>query len=143
MLGRQKERSWHDVVTLDESWFYLNTAHELIWLQPDEEAPERELHIIQSPKLMLTIAWNPNGFHLIDVLPKGFKFNASYYISHILGPLSVWRQTQVGRTNRKLIIHSDNARSHTARATSDFMDENAMTRAPHPPYSPDLASSDF
>jgi hypothetical protein len=25
----------------------------------------------------------------------------------------------------------------------DFMDANRMTRAPHPPYSPDLAPSDF
>jgi hypothetical protein len=86
-------------VTLDESWFYLNTNHELIWLQPDGEIPERERRTIQSEKVMLTIVWNPSGFHLINVLPKGFKFNASFYVTQILGQLSDWRRTQVGRTN--------------------------------------------
>jgi hypothetical protein len=26
--------------------------------------------------MMVTIAWNPLGFHLLDALPKGNKFNA-------------------------------------------------------------------
>jgi hypothetical protein len=48
ILERQKSRSWHDIVTLDESWFYLNlnTDHELIWLQPNGEIPERERRTI-------------------------------------------------------------------------------------------------
>jgi hypothetical protein len=71
MLEQQKQRSWHDIVTLDDSWFYLNTDHELIWLHPDGEIPERERCTIQSEKVMLTIVWNPSGFHLINVLQKG------------------------------------------------------------------------
>jgi hypothetical protein len=102
--GMTKQRSWHDIVTLDESWFYinLNTDHELIWLQPDGDIPERERLTIQSEKVMRTIIWNPSGFNLINVLPKGFKFNASFYVTQILGLLSDWRRTQLGRTNRKL-----------------------------------------
>jgi predicted cupin superfamily sugar epimerase len=46
MLERQKQRSWHVIVTLDEIWFYLNTDHELIWLQPNGEIPERERRTI-------------------------------------------------------------------------------------------------
>jgi histone-lysine N-methyltransferase SETMAR len=93
--------------------------------------------------MMLTIVWNPSGFHLINILPKGFKLNASFYVTQILGRLSDSRRTQVGRTNRKLWVHADNARPHTATATLQFMQQNAMRRAPHPPYSPDLALSDF
>jgi hypothetical protein len=104
MLEQQKQRSWHNIVTLDESWFCLDTDHELIWLQPDGEIPERERRTIQSEKVMLTIVWNHSGFHLINVVPKGFKFefNASFYVTQILGPRSDWRRTQVGRTNQKL-----------------------------------------
>jgi hypothetical protein len=43
---------------------------------------------------MLTIIWNPGGFHVVDILPKGF--NASYYVAQILDPLSKWRRAQVG-----------------------------------------------
>jgi hypothetical protein len=78
------------MVTLDESWFDLNVDHELIWLQPDEEIRERERHARQSEKVMTMIVWNPSGFHLIRFLPKGFKFNASHYVTQILDPLSVW-----------------------------------------------------
>jgi hypothetical protein len=83
MVERQKQRSWHDIVTLDESWFCLslNTDHELIWRQPDGEIPGREPRTIRSEKVMLTIVWNSSGYPLINVLQKGFKFNASCYIT--------------------------------------------------------------
>jgi hypothetical protein len=42
-------------MTFDESWFYFNTNHELIWLLPDGEIPEMERQIVQSEKVMLTI----------------------------------------------------------------------------------------
>jgi hypothetical protein len=42
MLKRQKQRSWHDIVTLNDSWFYLNTEHKLLWFQPDEKICEKE-----------------------------------------------------------------------------------------------------
>jgi histone-lysine N-methyltransferase SETMAR len=90
-----------------------------------------------------TIVWNLGVFNLANILPKGFKFNASDSITQILDPLSKWRRTQVGRANRKLIVHADSARPHTAKMTSQFMERNSMQTAPHPAYSPDLAPSDF
>jgi hypothetical protein len=30
MLERQERRSWHDIMTLDESWFYLHIDREFI-----------------------------------------------------------------------------------------------------------------
>jgi transposase len=92
---------------------------------------------------MITMVWNPSGFHLIIVLPKGFKFNARYYVIQILGPLSAWRGTKIGRANRKLIVHANNARPHTAIVVLDFMERNAMKRSPHPSYSPDLTRLGF
>jgi hypothetical protein len=59
--------------------------------------------------MMVTIVWNPQGFHLVDALPKGKKFNPNYYIDRILSPLLESRSTGRGRG---LIIHADNARAH-------------------------------
>jgi hypothetical protein len=64
-----KHHGWHFVITLDESWFYLSTDHEQIWLQADQEPPERAKHTIQDKKTMVTIAWNPLEFHLVEALP--------------------------------------------------------------------------
>jgi histone-lysine N-methyltransferase SETMAR len=143
VLQRQQSRSWHDIVTLDEFWFYLHTDHEFIWLQADEEVPERERHTIQSEKVMLTIVWNPTGFHLIDFLSRRAKFNRTHYVTNILSPLAIWCETQMGKTDRKLIVHSDNARPDTAQKVLDFLEHNAMERALHPPYSPELVPCDF
>jgi transposase len=49
-----------------------------------------------------------------------------------------WR-TQQG----KLWLHADNARPHTAKVSTNHITRDEMKRAPHPPYSPDLAPSDF
>jgi hypothetical protein len=68
-------------------------------------------YMIGDRKMMITIVWNPQGFHLVDALPKGQKFNANYYIDRIIQSLLESRST--GR-DPGLIIHADNARPHMA-----------------------------
>jgi histone-lysine N-methyltransferase SETMAR len=92
---------------------------------------------------MLTIIWNPQCFHLINVFPKGQKFNADYDITYLLSTLCKWCRHQRGASDRKLLVHADNARPHTALASMNFLDAHGMKKAPHPPYSPDLAPSNF
>jgi histone-lysine N-methyltransferase SETMAR len=96
-----------------------------------------------SRKFMPTIAWNPHGFHLIKVLEKGRKFNAGYYITETLKPLSQWRSIEAAGKKRKLLVHACNVRPHTAKLSSQCFNDNRMKSAPHPPYSPGLAPSDF
>jgi hypothetical protein len=64
VLSVQSTPQWHDIVTLDESWIYLFSEHDLMWTAPGEIVVDRERHIIQSPKLMLTVVWNPIEFHV-------------------------------------------------------------------------------
>jgi hypothetical protein len=87
MLEVQRDRAWHGIATLDESWFCLSTDYGFVWLQRDKNVPERERHTIQSKKFMFTVAWNLRGFLLIKVLENGRKFNTGDYITEILGPL--------------------------------------------------------
>jgi hypothetical protein len=84
---------------------------------------------------MLTTVWNPRGFHLIEVLAKSRKFNASYYIAEILEPLSQRRSIEAAGNERKLLVHADKARSHSAKLSIQYFNENRMKSAPHPPYS--------
>jgi hypothetical protein len=32
ILEVHRDRAWHDIVTLDESWFHLSTDHGFVWL---------------------------------------------------------------------------------------------------------------
>jgi histone-lysine N-methyltransferase SETMAR len=139
-LESAQANDWQRFMTLDEFWFYLWTSHEIVWVQAGQQPPEMVKHMIGDSKMMVTIVWDPQCFHLVDALPKGQKFNANYYIDRILQLLLESRSTGRGPG---LIIHADNARSHTARKTFKFCRENRLEIAPHPPYSPDLALSDF
>jgi hypothetical protein len=58
-IGHQ---GWQFIITLDESSFCLSTDREQIWLRVEEQASERPRHIIQDPKMMVTMAWNPLDF---------------------------------------------------------------------------------
>jgi histone-lysine N-methyltransferase SETMAR len=89
---------------------------------------------------MVTIAWNVLRFHLVDTLPNGRRFNAEYYRDNILTQL-IRLRPQAGERN--LVIHADNASRHSAQKYRTFCAENGLQLATHPPYSPDLAPSDF
>jgi hypothetical protein len=92
---------------------------------------------------MLTVMWNPIGFHVLKTLPKGRKFNAQYYTNNILVAISDWRRQAGGTRPNKLWVHSDNARPHTAKMSRDCVGLNRMKQAPHSPYLSDLAPSEF
>jgi hypothetical protein len=92
VLAGQMTRHWHEILTLDQSWIYPYTEHEMMWVSPGETVPDRERQTIQSPELMLTIVWNPSEFHIAKSLPKGTKFNAQYDVNNILIGISDWRR---------------------------------------------------
>lgn len=143
LLRSMEHQSWVHFVTLDESWFYLSTDYEFLWLPRDEPPPTRSKKMIDSPKTMLTVAWSPAGNWHVDVLPKGHKFDAAYYVSDILQPLLLTHFRRDESSPRHLVVHADNARPHTAKFTLQYCEAHSIRIAPHPPYSPDLAPSDF
>jgi histone-lysine N-methyltransferase SETMAR len=88
---------------------------------------------------MLIVFWSPLGFSLAQILPKGHHFNIEYFCSHILHEIDRIRQATTDEDAlRKIILHFD-----TAAVSLTFMDLHRMRRAPQPPFSPDLAPSDF
>jgi hypothetical protein len=82
---------------------------------------------------MLTIIWNPNGFRVTNVLSTGIRFNTGHYITDLLIALAEWPKTQVGRTDRKLIVRADNAHPYFAKMSLDFLEQNGMRNVPHSP----------
>jgi hypothetical protein len=44
---------------------------------------------------------------------------------------------------QKLLVHVDNAHPDIAKLSNQYFNENRMKSAPHPPYSSDLAASEF
>jgi hypothetical protein len=55
VLSVQSTRQSHDIVTLDESWIYLFSDHDLMLTAPGEIVVDRERRTVQSSKFMLTV----------------------------------------------------------------------------------------
>ena len=48
-----------------------------------------------------------------------------------------------GLPMQQVLFHQDNAPPHTSAKTREVIRSNGWTTLPHPPYSPDLAPSDY
>ena len=92
---------------------------------------------------MLTVFWNPEGFLVVDVLPHRQKFNSEYFINNILQPIYEQLSSRAEELGKTITLHFDNAKVHTSRKVHEYMESHNMKKAAQPPYSPDIAPSDF
>jgi histone-lysine N-methyltransferase SETMAR len=93
---------------------------------------------------MITVFWDCEGIILIDYLPQGRTINADYYSDLLKGPLhEALKKKRCRKLHLRPLLQQDNARPHTARRTIDVIAELKWELLPHPPYSPDLAPSDY
>jgi hypothetical protein len=70
---------------------------------------------------MLTVVWNTEGFHIIEVFPKGATFGIDHPGQHILS--EILRACPV-RSNHRLVVHADQARPHASKCTRELMEKN-------------------
>jgi hypothetical protein len=70
--------------------------------------------------------------------------NIAYFVIHLLIPLEQAIFPRGRAPHEKLfVIHLDNCSVHASRISTDWLEEYNILSMPHPPYSFDLASSDF
>jgi hypothetical protein len=69
--------NWRHLATGDGRWFYSEYARGRLLTARDENMPEAENKTTAPRKSMLTVAWNPHGFHVVAMLPPRASFNAS------------------------------------------------------------------
>lgn len=144
ILSECKKINWLNIITGDQSWFTFGYGENGAWLRNEDEPPIMDGSKIQIKKIMVTVIWGVHGIYLIDVLPEGTSFDSTYFIEHIINPLSemrpkIWKDSK----RRKIWLHLDNCRVHNSKVSLEKTEAAGFKRAPHPPYSPDIAPSDF
>jgi histone-lysine N-methyltransferase SETMAR len=143
LLSYHRTTAWLDsVVTGDEKWvLYLNTTRKRQWIDKDakpEPEPKPDLH---QKKVMISVWWDLQGVVMLELLPDNMTINAAYYCDQ-LQRLSAELDRKRPRHGIVRLLH-DNARPHTAKVTCQKLLELGWEVLPHPPYSPDLAPSDY
>ena len=95
-------------------------------------------------KFLASIFWDQDGIHLIDYLPKGQTIHAEYYSSLVLLQLEdILKEKRHGKVTKVVLFLQDNAPAHRALATQKKLAYLGFQCLDHPPYSPDLAPSDY
>ncbi len=89
---------------------------------------------------MLCVWWCTGGLVHYELLPEGKTVNADLYRRQLTTVMEKLRQLSRRTTSR--FLHN-NAAPHTAKVTKETLEALGFWVLPHPPYSPDLAPSDF
>ena len=93
---------------------------------------------------MLCIWWDIQGPIHYELLKLSEKLNLEKYCQQLDDLKTAVQEKRPGMFNRKdIILHCDNARPHAALGIRQKIAELGWKILSHPPYSPDLALSDY
>ena len=94
---------------------------------------------------MLCIWWDQKGVVYHEFLKLGETVNTVRYRQQLinLNHALIEKRPDWATRHGKLILQQDNASSHTAKDVRDTISALGWELLPHPPYSPDLAPSDY
>lgn len=135
------------IVTGDETWishFTPETKQQSMhWRRSGSPVTTKFKQTLSVQKVMCTVFWDRKGILLIDFLPRGETVNADRYIETLRKLRRAIQNKRRGLLTAGVVLLHDNARPHTARRTTAVLREFGWELFDHPPYSPDLAPSDF
>lgn len=142
LLRLEQENFLANLVTGDESWvLYKNVTRTAHWLPYGEEPPVQPRPETHGRKVLLCCWWDAQGMLYWELLEEGQTVTAQVYIRQLLQLAAVIQEKRPGRM--EVCLLHDNARPHIASATHRQLVDLGWNTIPHPPYSPDLAPSDF
>lgn len=151
LLGKWSRR-WaqfrNRLITVDETWVHHHPAptprSSAEWLPVGEEPPKIARIQTDRNKLMAIVFWDALGVVHLEYFVPSIKrpgINAEVY-REILKRFKVsLDRKRPEKVRRGVLLLQDNAPCHAA--SRDILPELGIESVPHPPYSPDLAPSDY
>ena len=130
-------------MTGDETWipFFLNETKEKTkeWRKKGESPPVKVKPNRFSKKVMVTVFWDKDGVLLLEF--HSSSITSSTYKSTLI---KLYHEMIHLRPKKKrvLLLH-DNATPHKSKSIQDLIKKLKWRELDHPPYSPDLALSDY
>ena len=126
-----------------KSGHYNNVKWKRSWgkrNEPPPTIPKASIH----PKKVMCIWWDWKGVLYHELLPENQTINSNKYCSQLDQLKAALDEKRPELVNRKCIIfHQHNTRPHVSLMTRQKLLQLGWEVLIHPPYSPDIASSDF
>ena len=146
-LDTDREDFYARIVTGDETWIFQYDPESKIqskeWLPRGTPGPKKFRAARSVAKVLATVFWDTEGVILVDFLEDQKSITAVYYEAVLLKLRRAIARKRPGKLSRHIIFHHDNAPAHTSRLCRDALRRFRWEILQHPPYSPDLAPSDF
>ena len=92
---------------------------------------------------MATLFWDSKGIILIDYNLAGTSITGEYYANVIKQLRVAIKEKRRGKLAAGVLLLHDNAPVHKSRVAQAAIRECKFEQLNHPPYSPDLAPSDY
>lgn len=147
MMRHNPDDFWRRVITVDETWIHHYTPEtknqSKQWVEPGGSAPKKAKTVKSADKVMATVFWDSQGIILIDYLEKGKTITGQYYAALLDQLNDNIKEKRPHLKKKKVLFLQDNAPVHTSTIAMAKFHELRFELLPHPPYSPDLAPSDF
>jgi len=117
----------------------------MMWKHVTSPTPQKFKVTASAGNVMVMLFWDSQGVIMTNYLSKGSTITGVYYANEL--GLRELREALKSKRRRKLrcgvLLLHDNAPAHTAGVATSVAAECGYELLPHPPYSPDLAPSDF
>lgn len=146
LLSRHRKCPFFDrLITCDEKWvFYENVSRKTHWVEPGSAPQTVAKRDIHGKKVMLCCFWDIRGLVHMEFLKENETITSEVYCALLDRVQQKLTETRPALVNRKgVCFHQDNARPHVSARTLQKIGELNWEIIEHPPYSPDLAPSDF
>jgi histone-lysine N-methyltransferase SETMAR len=135
------------IVTGDETWVHHfepeSKRASLEWRHPYSPRTKKFKTQQSAGKIMATVFWDVSGPILVEFTPKGTTINSDRYIETLKKLKARLKRVRPHLDMSKVLLQHDNARPHTSLKTREAITSLGWTTLVHPPYSPDLAPSDY
>uniref|UniRef100_A0A914CMP6 Transposase n=1 Tax=Acrobeloides nanus TaxID=290746 RepID=A0A914CMP6_9BILA len=130
------------ILTGDEKWvLYINVTRRREWVRRGENATPTAKAGLHPKKVLLCLWWDTEGVVHWELLAQGRTITAEVYCQQLDRLAEVLAEKRPHR-QQHFLLH-DNARPHTALLTQRKLAQLGWEALPHPPYSPDLAPTDY
>ncbi|KAI6646873.1 hypothetical protein LOD99_9142 [Oopsacas minuta] len=141
-------RNVSEILTGNETWIYHYDPEtkrmSKEWIEKDAPPPTNVRRARSVGEQMWAIFFRSSGFVEAVALEDRKTVTADWSTTMCLPKVITAIESQREKTGiRGILLHHDNASSHLAIRTREFLESSGLKALPYPPYSPDLAPCDF
>ena len=144
---RRRRNPVSRVVAQDESWMFVwnpeDKRSSMVWLDPQEERPQKPPIERTTLKIMLVVFFDKDGVIYREFVPRGLGITGDLYRQILMRFLHAKALRSRHQCHETWSLLQDGAPAHNSRVAQGYLNQQGVEQIPHPGYSPDLNPCDF